>query len=145
MAPPYNQHFLLPDALHSTSSLRWHRPLTPFSAPTLPILRAKTSRRRRKWEDAFTLNAHSGKDYLFTQTWASPARRRMNAEMQRLKVCTLLHLMQRGGEGSEVESFHANKSLFSSIRSPKLNGGRAGGIGEEEGALLLTCSLLQCH
>lgn len=45
--------------------------------------------------------------------------RGLHAEMQ-LKVCTLLHLMQRG-EGSEVESFHANKSLFSFIRSPKLN------------------------
>ena len=110
---PYNQHFLLPDALHSTSSDRWHRPLTPFSAPTFPILRAKTF---RKWEDAFTLNARSGKDYLFTQTWHG---RGLHAEMQ-LKVCTLLHLMQRG-EGSEVESFHANKSLFSFIRSPKLN------------------------
>ena len=27
----------------------------------------------------------------------------------------------REGKGSEVESFHANKSLFSFIRSPKLN------------------------
>ena len=114
---------------------RWHRPLTPFSAPTFPILRAKTFRRRKKWEDAFTLNARSGKDYLFTQTWHG---RGLHAEMQQqLKVCTLLHLMQRG-EGSEVESFHANKSLFSFIRSPKLNGG---------GLSLLPspCSLLQCH
>ena len=116
---------MAPHHTTSTSSFRrapqhilrpphWHRPLTPFSAPTFPILRAKTF---RKWEDAFTLNARSGKDYLFTQTWHG---RGLHAEMQQLKVCTLLHLMQRG-EGSEVESFHANKSLFSFIRSPKLN------------------------
>ena len=111
---PYNQHFLLPDALHSTSSLRWHRPLTPFSAPTFPILRAKTF---RKWEDAFTLNARSGKDYLFTQTWHG------RAWIARRDAAQGLHFAPfdatRGG--SEVESFHANKSLFSFIRSPKLN------------------------
>ena len=95
------------DALHSTSSDRWHRPLTPFSARTFPILRAKTF---RKWEDAFTLNARSGKDYLFTQTWHG---RGLHAEMQQLKVCTLLHLMQRN-EGREVRSnpFTRTKASF---------------------------------
>ena len=106
MAPPYNQHFLLPDALHSTSSDRWHRPLTPFSAPTFPILRAKTC---RKWEDAFTLNARSAKDYLFTQTWHG---RGLHAEMQQLKVCTLLHLMQRGGRGVRSNPFTRTKASF---------------------------------
>ena len=48
----------------------------------------------------------------------------------------------RGGwEGSEVESFHANKSLFSFIRSPKLNEGG----GQVAASLSSPCSLLQCH
>ena len=51
----------------------------------------------------------------------------------------------REGKGSEVESFHANKSLFSFIRSPKLNEGGHRKEGRKEGRLSSPCSLLQCH